>query len=201
MPSSEGRFKMLTVGTDSYVTIDEASAYIAEFYISTDPKAIAWAALGNTNQEVLLRRAARQIDLVLYPGQKATPNQVLSWPRKVARWGNGWFTTIAPFMSLQMPQVDYSNVVFGDYHTDYKQIVPDRIKAAQVEEALEYASPDLGTANITARLSPEQSIKIGDTHITYFNNMTPVNKLNTIIYSLQAQQYLKPLVGGGYRVV
>ncbi|MDR3564807.1 MAG: hypothetical protein P4N59_25710, partial [Negativicutes bacterium] len=67
--------------------------------------------------------------------------------------------------------------------------------------ALEYAVPDLGSANLVARLSPEQGIKIGDTHITYSDRMTPVNKLNTIIYSLQAQQYLKPLVGGVYRVI
>ncbi|SFM37685.1 DnaT-like ssDNA-binding protein [Pelosinus propionicus] len=192
---------MLTVGTDSYVTVDEAAAYIAEYYISTDPKAIAWTALIDTDQEILLRRAARQIDLVAYPGQKTAPKQVMAWPRKAARWGNGWFTRMAPFMSFQIPQVDYSNVVFGDYSTEYKQTVPDKIKAAQVEEALEYASPDLGTANLTARLSPEQSIKIGDTQITYANNNTPVDKLNTIIYSLQAQQYLKPFVGGGYRVV
>jgi hypothetical protein len=192
---------MLTIGIDTYVTTDEAAAYIGQYYLSTDPKATAWTALQSTDQEVLLRRAARQIDLVAYPGQKTVRTQKQAWPRKVARGGHGWFVTIAPFMSFQVPQVDYSNVVFGDYPADYLQVVPDLIKAAQVEEALEYACPDLGTANLTARLSPEQSIKIGDTHIAYTTAMTPVNKLNTIIYSLQAQQYLKPFVGGGYRVV
>lgn len=192
---------MLTVGTDSYVTAADAAAYIAEYYLSTDPKAAAWTALQASDQEVLLRRAARQIDLVAYPGQKTVHTQTQAWPRKVARGSQGWFVTIAPFASFQIPQVDYSNVVFGDYPSDYMQTVPDLIKAAQVEEALEYACPDLGTANLTSRLSPEQSIKIGDTHIVYTNTMTPINKLNTIIFSLQAQQYLKSFVGGGYRVV
>lgn len=192
---------MLTVGTDSYVIADEAATYLAKYYVSTDPKAVAWTALQVSDQEILLRRAARQIDLVAYPGQKTKPGQVMAWPRTVNRWGNGWFITIAPFASFQIPQVDYSNVVFGDVPANYVQTVPDLIKAAQVEEALEYACPDLGTANLTSRLSPEQSIKIGDTHIAYTNAMTPINKLNTLIFSLQAQQYLKSLVGGGYRVV
>lgn len=192
---------MLTVGTDSYVTVAEALAYVVEYYLSTDLKATTWTALQQSDQEVLLRRAARQLDLVSYPGQKTAPSQTMAWPRRASKFGKGWFVTIAPFVSFQLPQVDYSNVVFGDYTTNYVQTVPDLIKAAQVEEALEYACPDLGTANLTARLSPEQSIKIGDTHIAYTNAMTPINKLNTLIYSLQAQQYLKPLVGGGYRVV
>lgn len=194
----------LTIGTDTYVLVADADAYIAANYLTTDPKAVAWAALPPSDKDVLLRKAARQIDLVPYPGQRTKPNQTMAWPRKCTAWGNGWYITIAPFMSFQVPRVDYSNIVFGDYMGngyDPAITVPALVQAAQVEEALEYAAPDLGTANVVARLSPEQGIKIGDTHITYSNNMTPVNKLNTTIYSLQAQQFLKPLVGGGYRVV
>lgn len=193
----------LTIGTDSYVTVAGADAYVAANYLSSDPKAVAWMARLSTDKEVLLRKAARQIDLVAYPGQRTAPGQTMAWPRKWTSWGNGWYITIVPFMSFQVPQVDYSNVIFGDISGGFDPTitVPALVQAAQVEEALEYAAPDLGTANVVARLSPEQSIKIGDTSITYSNNMTPVNKLNTVIYSLQAQQLLKPLVGGGYRVV
>lgn len=190
----------LTIGTDSYVTVEGADAYVTENYLDTDSKAVAWAALSTAKKEIMLRRAARQVDLVPYPGQRT--GQAMAWPRKSTSWGNGWYITIVPFMSFQVPQVDYSNIVFGDVRSSDPAItVPARIQAAQVEEALEYACPDLGTANVAARLSPEQSIKIGDTSITYSNSMTPVNKLNTIIYSSQAQQLLKPLAGGGYRVV
>lgn len=194
---------MLTIGTDSYVTVGGADSYVEANYLPTDAKATAWSALVTSSKEILLRRAARQIDLLPFPGQRTYPAQSMAWPRTVRRWGNGWFVTITPFMSFQVPQVDYSHIVFGDYlgGQDPAVTVPALVQAAQVEEALEYASPDLGTANLTARMSPEQSIKIGDTHITYANNMTPVDKMNTLLYSLAAQQYLRPLTGGSYRVV
>ncbi|MDR3564715.1 MAG: hypothetical protein P4N59_25235, partial [Negativicutes bacterium] len=104
----------LVVGTDSYITAADADTYVAGYYISTDPKAVAWAALKTADKDILLRRAARQIDLVPFPGQLSGSSQAMAWPRTVQNWGNGWFQTIAPFTSFQLPTFDYSNVVFGD---------------------------------------------------------------------------------------
>jgi hypothetical protein len=61
---------------DSYVTVDEADAYHANFG-NTDWADIATDAL----KEVALRKAAQYIDTKSFQGVKVTSTQALEWPR------------------------------------------------------------------------------------------------------------------------
>ena len=45
-----------------YATIEQANAYIAEYYSSTSPQYISWNSLGNGDKQVLLNRAEQTID-------------------------------------------------------------------------------------------------------------------------------------------
>lgn len=72
----------LVVGTNSYITVDEADQLITENYLSTDPLRVAWEALATGDKEVLLRRAAAQIDRLPFTGRVADVNQKMAFPRK-----------------------------------------------------------------------------------------------------------------------
>lgn len=79
---------MLTVGVDTYVTIEEANEYIAKFYTTTDSLRIQWEAMPDEDKEVYLRRAFQQINKLPYTGCPKNPKQTLPFPRK-ENWGPG----------------------------------------------------------------------------------------------------------------
>jgi hypothetical protein len=72
---------------DSYVSIDEATAYVAAFYFPTDAAAIAWnAALEEdaADAEVALRRSTRDLDTIYagsFVSKPLTSIQSLAFPR------------------------------------------------------------------------------------------------------------------------
>lgn len=64
-------------GADSYVTLEEATAYFdAGLY------ADAWAAVAN--QEAALREAAKWLNTLSYPGECCVAGRFLAWPRQGA---------------------------------------------------------------------------------------------------------------------
>ena len=71
---------MLTVGADSYVTVDEASEYIQAHYPSADARAQAWGELSEADQEVFLRRACDSLSRLSYRGVTFTAFQPLPFP-------------------------------------------------------------------------------------------------------------------------
>ncbi len=72
---------MLTVGTDTYITIAEADAIINGLLLSTDAKRAAWAALSDADKEVYLRHAALWIETLPYTGGLYDDTQALQFPR------------------------------------------------------------------------------------------------------------------------
>lgn len=72
---------MLTVGVDTYATLEEVNKYIQENYLSTDMLRIAWDSLSDEDREVYIRRAFQQINALPYTGRPSARNQVLSFPR------------------------------------------------------------------------------------------------------------------------
>jgi hypothetical protein len=73
---------MLTVGTNSYVTLAEADAYIESTYRSTDNLRVLWEALEDSDREVLLKQSMQEIEKLVLVGWKYDRySQVLQFPR------------------------------------------------------------------------------------------------------------------------
>jgi hypothetical protein len=70
---------------DSYISMDDATAYVANYYLSNDPQTILWQAAtsgGGVNAEVALRRATRDIDASYeFSGVPLVDTQALEFPR------------------------------------------------------------------------------------------------------------------------
>lgn len=71
---------MLTVGTDTYLTVREADALL-----NGERGAERWDALGDPEKESLLKAAALHIELLRYRGRKYSIFQGLSFPRGLNR--------------------------------------------------------------------------------------------------------------------
>ena len=56
----------LVVGTNSYVTREEADTYIKTFYLSSDAVRVSWESLSPKDQEVLLARSLLFIEIDIY---------------------------------------------------------------------------------------------------------------------------------------
>lgn len=72
---------MLTVGTDTYITAEQADEFIDGLLLSTDAQRVAWAALSQANKEVYLRQAMLRIEAQIFAGCPADRNQLLKFPR------------------------------------------------------------------------------------------------------------------------
>jgi hypothetical protein len=81
----------LTVGTDSYATIDEADEYFFSGYFGAE----AWEEAGSDEKEAALKSATRRIDRLTFRGVRADPDQVLQFPRAYSGWVEGELTSVA----------------------------------------------------------------------------------------------------------
>ena len=174
---------MVTVGVDTYVTAAEADEYIAKYYRSTDNQRTAWETAGEDDKEVILRRACAAVDSLPYRGVKFAYPQVLAFPR--------YFGTNYAMISgvLHAGEVD-----------QYPELreVPEAIKHAQIEEALELIAPSAATEYMEAVTGPVESYSIGHLSETY--RTTEAGSLDAVIASGKAKEMLRPYVGGGYGV-
>ena len=71
----------LIVGTDSYVTLEEANTYISTYYTSTNSQRIAWESLSDEDKEVYLRNALVAMEQLHFQGRKYNNAQALAFPR------------------------------------------------------------------------------------------------------------------------
>lgn len=72
---------MLTVGTQSYVTLAEAEEYIATHVLSSGEAVLHWIGLDDSDKEILLRNACEAIDALPLVGRKLYCDQLLQFPR------------------------------------------------------------------------------------------------------------------------
>ena len=72
---------MLVVGTNSYVTLNEANEYIDTHYGDTNDLACYWRVLGDTSQERWLLKSIQQLENVVLTGIKEKQDQPLAFPR------------------------------------------------------------------------------------------------------------------------
>lgn len=172
----------LTMGVDTYVTIEESDVYIAEHYLSTDEQRKAWEAAGD-DKEIALRRACAALDSLTFRGVKFVFSQPLAFPRY---FGENYAMIDG---ALYAPEVDR--------YPELRE-VPQAIKAAQIEEALEMVSPTVATENKDIRNNPVQSYSIG--HLSETFETASVGSLQSVLASVRAQALIRPYTGGGYEV-
>ncbi len=72
---------MLVVGENTYITIFEADALIAQRLDRYNELRLFWETFSDTEKEQYLIRAVEQMENVMYPGRKTFPNQPLTFPR------------------------------------------------------------------------------------------------------------------------
>jgi hypothetical protein len=189
----------ITVGTDTYATVAEADAYLANFYVSTDVQLVAWDALSDGDKEIYLRNATRSLERLFFIGRKYADNQTLSFPREVPqpfpnrRWEGNEITVRLTLGEEYDPS--YSPYYLGNGN------IPDAIKYAQIEEALELASPSAATTKQQKMSGHIKSASIGHFSESYITRNSAGNTPQTVLRSVKAQEYIQPFVNGGFRVV
>lgn len=117
---------MLTIGVDTYVTIEEADEYVSKYYVSTDDAFTSWGALMQNAKEVYLRRSALEMNSMAFAGRKCSPDQPLAFPR---------------IFTSSRPGIDFSSNI------------PEDVKIAQIENAISMGNPkELEDAEFYQRL-------------------------------------------------
>lgn len=64
-----------------YVTLEEANAYVADHFMSTNMTRVAWESLSDADKLVLLRNSYRAIEMLTFRGRKTDKTQPSAFPR------------------------------------------------------------------------------------------------------------------------
>ena len=125
-----------------------------------------------------------------FPGCKDVSTQALAFPRVAI--------LLAPDR-----RNDYRFYTWPSIQIDNSATVPDSVKSAQAEEALELSSPSSDTT-LAAKLAKGRataSVKIGSFGETFRDNApAALNSVQTVLKSTKAQEYIMISAGGGFRV-
>lgn len=106
----------MEVGIDTYVTVEDANRYVETYYPEYDDLAITWGVLSDREKTYYLYTSIQQMEALVLAGVRLDKNQPLQFPRKEC------------FMSA----------------TRENPIIPEQMKEAQIENALELLNADLG---------------------------------------------------------
>ena len=172
----------LTVGVDSYVTLEEAEKLIADNHLSTSDIVVKWNTLSDSDKEVMLRTSCRDIDNLKFDGRRERVGQKLEFPR-VLTYPTGYG------YRLFIGQLSDNGLIDGDYSTDGGLSF---VKQAQVENAIYHSYLD-DTVNkqVGINIKGITSKKAGPISESYdINNRYNKNALRGIytdkVYSLLA---------------
>lgn len=110
---------MLTVGKNSYVTIDEATEYIDSRYSPKNILRVHWNVAPDEFKEQYLIQSLEEIEALPFIGRKTFYTNVLQFPRELSN---------APWSILHHPLYRMN---FAD-----NSKVPEQVKLAQIENAL-----------------------------------------------------------------
>ena len=157
----------IEVGKDTYITAADSDTYVQSYFVSGDAKRAAWEALSETDKEVYLRNATARLELLKFSGRKSSVDQTLQFPR-------------TNYISREWVEQDD---------------VPEAIKNAQVEEALEMCCPSKDTKVQDFRRRGVRSASLGRLSESFDHRFA------TNLNSLKAQDLVLPYLGGGYHVV
>lgn len=173
---------MLTVGTDTFVSVADANVYISEYYLTTDDKYTAWNTLSESGKEIYLRQACRELCLLKYIGVTYEAFQPLPFPRFV---GDDY---VMAYRQLIAPEA----VLYPEM-----QEIPKAVIFAQIEEALETIAPSEDTDAFIARNGAVDSYTIGHLSEHFKGSVTDAE---AVLKSVRAQELMKPYLGGSYDI-
>ena len=71
----------MEVGTDTYISLADADAYVTSRFVGADPDRVRWEALANGDKEIYLLNACRAIDTLPLQGEALRAGQTLAFPR------------------------------------------------------------------------------------------------------------------------
>lgn len=71
----------IVVGTNSYITLEEANELIEAYLVDSDVLRVAWEAASNANKTVYLLMSCMQLETLPFNSAKEDSTQVLSFPR------------------------------------------------------------------------------------------------------------------------
>ena len=76
---------MLTVGVNSYMSLEEANTIIENELLDSDEEYTLWNSLSDENKEKLIVRGTRTVDVIPFRGVKYNISSVkdLQWPRLI----------------------------------------------------------------------------------------------------------------------
>jgi hypothetical protein len=167
----------LTVGTNTYISLADADAYLSATYPATDAKMVAWTTLSDADCEIYLKRAALILDRQAYTGQKAVSTQAMQFPRAI----------YAPNSSYAAS----SNYIFdNDWYVQTE--VPTEVKYAQVEIA--FAEAQGTSSRVQLQREGVKSFSLGKLSESYGSGS--VFKMS----SPEAYDYLAPYLAGSVRL-
>ena len=153
---------MLTVGVDSYISLVDANTYF-----NTRVDAAAWTASSDSEKEKALATAAALMNEIIWVGVAASDSQVLAFPRAG----------------------DYMDPVLGKAVTLNPAQIPQRIKAANCEQAYQLLNND-GLLDETGRVSKIKVDTIELSGLDSYGSLPPR-------FSLTAQNLFYPLTMEG----
>ena len=173
----------LTIGSNTYVTVEEADDYAESHYL-TDAQRVAWEQMSAGDKEICLRRACSRLECLKYAGVKFSFPQILSFPR---------------YLGENYAMID--GVLYAPETEVYPELreIPTAVKVAQIEEAMEIASPTDDTAKKEIRSGAVESYSIG--HLSETFALAASGSMVSILSSSKAQNAIAPYVGGSFDVV
>ena len=178
---------MLEINIDTYVSVEEADEYAGKYYLETDEKSVAWGKISEVQKEIALRNAAMAIDSVIYPGRKKSSSQEMEFPRC---YKNGYYFPLSWYETYTKES--------GSWHCMVD--VPEKVKHAQVEEALEIVSRSADSDNFDAYNGSVKSYSVPGLSETYNVDMSGINGVKNALRSSRAQRWIGKYAGGGFNV-
>ena len=163
----------LVIGTDTYISQTDATAYVTANYASAEAKRVAWVALSSDDKDSYLRRATKKIDSLVLVGVKVEVTQALEFPRAV-------------FTDSTLYQTPFHSSLY------IQQDVPEEVKFAQVEIALDLAVGP--STRVTLQREGVKSFSLGKLSEDYGSG-----KAQALCF--EANELMKVYLAGGVQIV
>jgi hypothetical protein len=176
----------LTVGTDSYILLADADAYLTATYLSTDAKLVAWNAMTSSDNEVLLRQATKLIDRQPLQGYKVSATQTLEFPRMM-------FSEYPTYLENRKvtPLYNMGRVVIYDDHWYRQTEIPPDVKYAQCEIAIALCMGEDKRSELQRQgVKSFSTTGLSETYSGSYNK----------VVSVVARELLMPYIGGGFSI-
>ena len=177
----------LRVGTDSYVTLEEANDYVKSYYLSNSAEYISWfnSEVSDDDRRAALRQSALSLNNLKYTGRKKLRGQSLAFPRVKPNYGGcGVINTLFISQTHDNSLVDSGSG--GDTGLEVARY-------AQIENAIAYISMNKSLVVKTRerRISGLSSKKAGSVSETYNTATRNIEDIESGIYTKKVEMILR----------